>query len=380
MSRSSRIEHVESIVAGNAHFVRIRTEAGLEGVGQSACWAYPNAVDAIVAALVPTLRGQDAGRIEHIWQSLYRIGPFRGSVLGGAISAIDIALWDIKGRSLGVPIWDLLGGNCRERIRLHLLILDDLEPGELATTARKAVDDGFTAIKFDPIPNDGGLLGLNALVNAVKERVSAAREAVGPEVDIIVELHRKLTPLQAMPVLAAIAPFQVLASEDPIQIDSIQSQAELSRRMPQPMANGERLNTIWEFKELLAQGGAQFVRPDLGLAGGISHVKKIAAIAESHHVAVMPHNFLGPVLTAASLHIDAAIPNFVTQEYPLTDETDWVHAVSGLPKRDGGFLPLPEGPGLGVELADLEALARVSSPGLPSGVALRADGSVAGSV
>lgn len=380
MTRAPIIESVQSLVLGNAHFVRVQTDTGLEGVGQSACWAYPQAVHGLVEAIAPNLVGQAALRTEHLWQFVYRTGPFRGSVLGGAVSAIDIALWDIKGQHYGAPIWDLLGGRCRDKIRLHLLILEDLPPEGLAEAVQAGVAKGFTAIKFDPIPARYGDSGQDALVRAIEARVEAARDAAGADVDLILELHRKLTPVQMLGIAPALARFNVLALEDPIQIDSIQSQADLVRRLPQAMAGGERLNTIWEFKELLTQGGPQFVRPDLGLAGGISHVKKIAALAEAHHASIMPHNFLGPVLTAAALHLDASVPNVATQEYTLSDETDWANAIIGLPKRDGGYMPLPEAPGLGVRILDEAAAAAVTTPTLLTEPPLRADGSIALSV
>lgn len=380
MTRAPKIESVESLLLGGVHIVRVRTDGGLVGIGQSACWAYPEAVHAVVQSLECHLIGQEPLRIEHHWQYLYRMGPFRGSILGGAISAIDIALWDIKGQHFGAPIWDLLGGRCRDRIRLHLLLLDDLTADGVAQAMRDAVAEGFTAVKFDPVPAGYADMTLEALVRAVEARVEAARDAVGGDADIILEFHRKLTPLQAYPVLQAVVRFNVLASEDPIQIDSIASQAEIARRLPQPMANGERLHTIWEFKELLAQGGPQFVRPDLGLAGGITHCKKIASLAEAHHVAVLSHNFLGPILTSASVHLDVAIPNFVAQEYTLFDEQAGAAGFDGLPVRQGGYLPVPDKPGLGITLKDTDAIAQtIGFPALRP-TPLRQDGSVAYSV
>ncbi len=376
MTRVTKIESVESLLLGGTHLVRIRTEDGLEGIGQSACWAYPQAVHALVETFEPHLVGQDAGRIEHLWQHLYRMGPFRGSILGAAVSAVDIALWDLKGKRYDAPVWDLLGGRCRDRIRLHLLLLEDFTPEGVAAAARDGLAQGFTAIKFDPVPAGYADLSLEALVRAVEARVEAARDAVGGEADLILEFHRKLTPLQAYPVLQAVARFNAMASEDPIQIDSIASQAEIAARLTQPIANGERLHTIWEFKELLAQGGAQFIRPDLGLAGGLTHVKKIAAIAEAHHAAVMTHNFLGPVLTAASVHLDTAIPNVVVQEYALIDEGPIAAGFDGVPVRDGGYLPIPDRPGLGLTLKDPDIVAK-ASPAPTLAVPLRADGSIA---
>ena len=218
----------------------------------------------------------------------------------------------------------------------------------------------------------------DALVVGVAERVAAVRETVKSDVDIILELHRKLTPLQALPVIEAVAQFHPLFVEDPVQIDSIMSQADIARRLSTPIANGERLHTIWEFRELLVYGGSQYVRPDVGLAGGLTHTRKIAAIAESFHSAVVTHNFLGPVLTAAAVHLDTAIPNFVVQEYARTDETDRWSGFEGVLQRQGGYLLPPEVPGLGIRLVDTT----VDGPLGPLGdrplhdIPLREDGSI----
>jgi galactonate dehydratase len=371
----TKIERVESLPIGGGYYVRITTDDGLVGVGQSAAWGYPAAVDQVVQSFAQYLIGQDPMRTEHHWQYLYRMAPFRGNVLGGAVSAVDIALWDIKGQRLQAPIWELLGGKCRDRVRLHLL-MGGGTPEEVHTRATAAAAEGFTAVKFDPLPAGFQDMTLDALVSGTVERVAAAREAVGRDVDIIAELHRKLTPLQALPVCQALVEFRPLFVEDPIQIDSIQSQADIAHRLTSPIANGERLSTIWEFRELLVAGGSQYVRPDVGLAGGLTHCKKIAAIAESFHAAVVTHNYLGPVLTAASVHLDVSIPNFVVQEYSKVDE-ERAAAFPGTLQRQGGYLPVPEAPGLGVKIDDAK-LAEFARPMLnPSSLLLRADGSVA---
>jgi galactonate dehydratase len=371
-----QIAEVEPLLVGGGLYVRIRTDDGRVGLGQSACWGYPGAVAEVIRTFAGYLVGQDPMRIEHHWQYLYRMGPFRGSVLSGAVSAVDIALWDLKGQKLQAPIWDLLGGRCRDKIRLHLL-MGGRTPEEIATNARSAAAEGFTAVKFDPLPGGFQDLTLEGLVTAAVDRVAAAREAVGKDVDLIVELHRKLTPLQAVPVAEALGPFRPLFIEDPVQIDSIQSQAEIARRITSAVANGERMHTIWEFRELLAYGGSQYVRPDVGLAGGLTHTKKIAAIAESFHAAVVTHNFLGPVLTAAAVHLDTSIPNFVVQEYSRRDESEFAAAFPGTLRRTGGYLEVPDRPGLGVTLDE----SRLDAPGRPmldpTHLPLRADGSVA---
>jgi galactonate dehydratase len=374
-----RIADVESLRIAGGHFVRIRTEDGTVGLGQSACWAYPDAVHDVIQVFATYLIGQDPLRIEHHWQHLYRMGPFRGSVLSGAVSAVDIALWDIKGQHLGVPIWQLLGGLCREKVRLHLL-MGGGTPEQVATHARAAVEDGFTAIKFDPVPPGYQDLTLAGLVSAVAARVAAAREAVKDDADIILEIHRKLTPLQARPVAEAVQQFHPLFFEDPIQIDSISSQAEVARRINLAIGQGERMHTIWEFRELLVQGGAQYVRPDVGLAGGLTHCKKIAAVAESFHSAVVTHNFLGPVLTAAAVHLDIAIPNFLVQEYSKVDEGPQSGIFVGTLPRQGGYLPAPTAPGLGIRLDDERVAALPAHERAPLPVPRRADGSVAYSV
>ena len=380
-----KIESVESLLIGGAHFVRIRTHDGREGLGQSAAWGYPEASDQVVRCFEPYLVGTDAMRIEHHWHALWRMAPFRGSIVSGAVSAVDIALWDLKGQRLGVPIWELLGGRARDRIRLHLL-MGGGSPDDIAANARKAVAEGFTALKFDPLPDGYQDMALGRLAATARDAVAAARETVGLDVDLIVELHRKLTPLQARAVGDVLADLAPLFIEDPIQIDSVASQAELAHQLPVALANGERMHSVWEFREMLVAGGCQYVRPDLGLAGGISECRKIAAVAESFHAAVVTHNFLGPVLTAAAVHLDTSIPNFVVQEYTTKDESADVASVfDGVPARQGGYLPIPEAPGLGIRLKeglDIAAAPRLA-PGerARSGATLvRSDGSVARAV
>ena len=376
-----KIEQVESVRIGTQYLVRIRTDSGLTGLGQTACWGYTEAVESIVKRFEGYLVGQDPLRIEHHWQANNRAAPFRGAALSGAISAVDIALWDIKGKHYGAPVWDLLGGRCRDRIRLHLLMSHGDTPDSVAASARAAAEDGYTAIKFDPLPDGYQDMTLAGQITAARDLSAAAREAVGDELDIILEIHRKLTPMNAIALAEALVDIRPLFYEDPIQIDSIMSQGEIAKRISIPVANGERIHSIWEFRELLTHGGPQYVRPDVGLAGGITHCKKIAAIAESFHCALVTHNFLGPVLTAASVHLDTSIPNFVTQEYHEQDEAPENAVYRTALRREGGYIPVPEAPGLGVELdEDLLAQATAETLDLSQGPLLRNDGSVAASV
>ncbi len=371
-----KIDKIESFFIRNGYVIRIHTDTGISGVGQTACWGYPEAVDSIINTFKKHLIGQNPLRIEHHWQYLYRMGPFRGTALSGAISAVDIALWDIKGKHLGVPIWELLGGNCRDKIRLHLLGGGGT-PETMFEAAKAAVEEGFTALKFDPLVGGFQDMGVDRLVKTARDLVAAAREGGGPDLDLIVEVHRKLTPMNSIVLEAALAPFNLYFIEDPIQIDTITTQAELAKRMTTPLAIGERNVSIWEFREMLEAGGPQYVRPDLGLAGGITHCKKIAALAEAYHSAVVTHNFLGPLITAASLHLDASIPNFITQEYTKRDESEDFAVYKVAYQREGGYIPIPEVPGLGIELDDNLIEQNPYQPMNTGSTPLREDGSVA---
>ena len=371
-----KIDKIESFFIGNGYVIRMHTDTGISGVGQTACWGYPEAVDSIVDTFRKYLIGQNPLRIEHHWQYLYRMGPFRGTALSGAISAVDIALWDIKGKHFGVPIWELLGGNCRDKIRLHLLG-GGSTPETMYAAAKAAVEEGFTALKFDPLVGGFQDMTVDRLVKTARDIVAAAREGGGPDLDLIVEVHRKLTPMNSIVLEAALAPFNLYFIEDPIQIDTIATQAELAKRMTTPLAVGERNVSIWEFRELLEAGGPQYVRPDLGLAGGITHCKKIAALAEAYHSAVVTHNFLGPLITAASLHLDTSIPNFITQEYTKADESEQFAVYKVAYQREGGYIPIPEAPGLGIELDDSLIEETPYQPMNTGTTPLREDGSVA---
>ena len=383
-----KIERVESILAGKSQIVRVITDTGLIGVGQSACWGYLEATDAVVKKFADYLVGKDPLDIEHHWQYMYRMGPFRGSVVSGAVSAVDIALWDIKGKVMEAPVWQLLGGKVRDKIRLHLL-MGGIRPGAadqgttpegLRLNSRDAAEEGYTAIKTDPLPDGFQSMTLSRLIHDTRENVAAMREGAGLDVDIILEIHRKLTPMNAIALAEQLIEFNPLFYEDPVQIDSIKSQGEIAQRTTLPVANGERMHSIWEFRELFEAGGSQYVRPDLGLGGGITSVKKIAAIAESYHSALVTHNFLGPVLTAAACNIDTSIPNFLTQEYSMEDEQSFNAIFNSSWKRDGGFIPVPEIPGIGI---DLEAESLKSQPYVPRDlqvIPMRTDGSVGYSV
>ena len=384
IARNLKIESIEVLgvgceLTGEHTFVRITTECGITGLGQSAGWGYPKGVAGVLQELAPLLVGADPFRIEHLWHLAYRARPFRGNILSAAVSAIDLALWDIKGKAVELPVWELLGGRTRDRVRLHVLVGGGT-PDEIVSSVNWAVEEGFTAVKFDPLVHGYEDLSMAQLVSSACAMAAAAREAGGDEVDLIFELHRKLDPGSAIVVCNALAAFRPLFIEDPIQIDSIETQAELAKQIASPIAMGERLSSIWEFSELLSHRVPILVRPDVGLAGGLSGCRKIAAIAEAHHCGVAPHNFLGPAHTAPTLHLCTAIPNLVTMEYlPLDeDKTSSSAAYDTTVVRNGGYCEVPDAPGLGIRLVDDYALVApvIERPFSNEGL-LRADGSVA---
>ena len=223
-----KIESVESILFGGAHFVRLTCDNGIQGIGQSGCWAYPEAVHAVVGTFERYLHGNDPTRTEHYGQYFHRLGSFRGAAVSAAISAIDIALWDIKGKYLDVPIWQLLGGRYRNEIRLYVIVHGNTAE-ELASRAQSAVADGFTAVKMDPLCPGYQDLPAALLTKTVVDCVAAVRETIGYETDLMCEFHRKLTPMQFVPIADELAKFRLAFLEDGVQTDSIASQAALAQ-------------------------------------------------------------------------------------------------------------------------------------------------------
>ena len=384
VGRKMRIASVEVLsvgfeLTGAQTFVRLTTESGISGLGQSGAWGYPQGVASVLDELRPVLLGADPFRIEHHWHRLYRARPFRGNLIAAAVSAIDLALWDIKGKAVELPVWELLGGRTRDRVRLHALV-GGKTPDEIVSSVNWAVEEGFTAVKFDPLVHGYEDLSVGRLVSSACAMAAAAREAGGEELDLIFELHRKLDPAKAIVVCNALAQFHPLFIEDPIQIDSIDVQADIGKRITAPLAMGERLSSIWEFSELLSRNVAIVVRPDVGLAGGLSGCRKIAAIAEARHCGVAPHNFLGPGLTAPTLQLCTTIPNLVTMEYLPSDEdpSSSAAAFATTVVRHGGYCEVPDQPGLGVSLVeDYATVAPVVDLPISTEGQLRADGSIA---
>jgi galactonate dehydratase len=271
-------------------------------------------------------------------------------VVQGALSAIDIALWDIKGKRLGVPIHDLLGGSTRDRVRCYMHVAGDTID-DLAADARAKVDAGFTAVRFDPFGRDFPRYhSYSKWADEAVRAVAAVRDAVGPDVDICVEIHRQMSPAESIWLGRRLEQFSPFFYEDPMLPDSPAIMSDVQEQCNIPIATGERFTTIFEYQQLLETKATSYVRPDVCLCGGLSGCKKVAGMAEAHHIKVIPHNPLSPVSTAACVQLDASIPNFALQEY--TGEAEPPKSdllVEPLELKDG-YLTVPEGPGLGIEL------------------------------
>ncbi|MBM4418236.1 MAG: galactonate dehydratase [Chloroflexi bacterium] len=352
-----KITRVETVPVDRYLFVQVHTDSGLLGLGESGTWGYLEASEKVVEKFAQYLVGEDPLRIEHHWNYLYRSSHFRGAAIMGALSAVDIALWDIAGKHFGVPVYQLLGGKTRDRCRVYYHVFGSTRDALVAGCV-DAKRNGFTAVGhltpfLDEDRNVPFFKTHAAKIGDAIETVRLYREAVGNDVDLCIEIHRQLTPAEAVVLARGIEPFHPYFYEDPILPDNFDAMGLVAQHISIPIATGERLHTIYEFEMLLRRGAVQYVRPDVCMCGGITGAKKIAALAEAHHVGVVPHNPLSPVSTAACVQIAACIPNFALQEYPIGEhEPPKSEIVRYALEHDGeGFLRVPTRPGIGVELA-----------------------------
>ncbi len=366
-----KIEAIETHIIQEWLVVRVHTDNGLSGIGEATFWAHPSATADVVDKFSKYLVGKDPLKRGYHWLYLYRSASFRGASICAALSAIDVALWDIAGKHYGAPVHTLLGGKHRDRIRmLAICAADTVEHAVASTTA--AAREGHTAVKITPFPLDFARLSHARLIKEAVDRTAAVREAVGPDVDIGLEIHRNLTPGVAIALAKKLEPFDILFYEDPVQPDSIDSMAEVASKVTVPIATGERHLSIYEFKEFLQRRAANDLKLDVGLQGGFSQCIKAAGMAEAYHATVSPHNARGPVLLAAHVQLCAAIPNFLVLEYRSDPKDDMVTS----PLRvENGYIKVPDTPGIGVEFNE-EAPAKY--PFIPKDIstATRADGSV----
>jgi len=323
-------------------FLKVHTDAGLTGWGEPIVEGRALTCAAAIQELASYLVGKDPRDVTHHWQAMYRHAFYRGgSVLTSALSGVDQALWDIKGKALGVPVYELLGGPTRSRVRVYAHVKNDPE----MLIQRKA--EGFTAFKTTVLNSTrSGVIASRTFIREAEENFAALREAGGDDVDIGIDFHGAISPQNAKLLIKALEPYQPMFIEEPIPCQNVELMAEIARQTHLPIATGERIFTKWGFRDLLEKGAASILQPDLCHAGGITEVRLIAGMAESYYAAIAPHNPLGPISLAAGIQLAASIPNFLCQEQ--------VSLGRGYLKQpfvvQDGHVALPAGPGLGIEV------------------------------
>jgi len=297
-------------------FLKVATDEGIVGWGEPIVEGRADSVIAAVKEVAGYLIGHDPSRIEDLFQVLHRGGFYRGGpVLTSALSGIEQALWDIKGRALGVPVFELLGGRARDRIRVYNWIGGD-RPGDLAAGVTQQLANGFTAVKMNAT-EELHYLDDHRKIDAAVARMAAAREAGGPGFDIAVDFHGRVHRAMAKTLVKELEPYRPFFVEEPVPPENFEALREIARHTVTPIAVGERLFTRWGFRDVITQGVVDIIQPDLSHAGGIWEVRKIAAMAEAYDIAVAPHCPLGPIAFAASVQLGACTPNVVIQEQSL---------------------------------------------------------------
>lgn len=336
-------------------FLKIETDEGIDGWGEPVLEGRAHTVAAMVDELSDYLIGKDPRQIEDHWTVMYRAGFYRGGGIHmSALAGIDQALWDIKGKALGVSVSDLLGGQVRDRIRVYSWIGGD-RPADTAAAAQAAVARGFTAVKMNGT-EELQFIDSHDKVERCLANVAAVREAVGPNVGIGVDFHGRVHKPMAKVLLRELAPYKLMFVEEPVLSEHHEALKELAHVATMPIALGERLYSRWDFKRILSEGYVDIVQPDPSHAGGITETRKIAAMAEAYDVALALHCPLGPIALAANLQIDAGCYNAFIQEQSLgihynqaNDLLDYVNNREVFAYEDG-MVKIPTGPGLGIEV------------------------------
>lgn len=349
-------------------FVKVETEDGLYGWGEASLAGPIEAVEHAIHELGQILIGRDPGGVERHWQAMYHAWRWRGgAVQSTAQSALDIALWDLEGKRLGVPVYRLLGGPFADRFRVYASHwLPEVDTPEAAYEgAREAVRRGFTAFKWNPFKNPGFRGQEGAAISREAALMEAARDGAGPSVDIFCDLGERLSPRTALAAAHAFQPFRPGFFEEPIPYENAKAMIALKQQMPLPIATGEHLMNRWEFRELVEGMGADILQPDLCHGGGITEVKRVATLAESHFLTIAPHNSGGPIATLASLHLVASIPNFYILEQMEAERALRDSICTDPLQLDNGHYLLPTKPGLGTDL-DFTAIAEATGRPVPS--------------
>ncbi len=336
-------------------FLKIMTDEGIDGWGEPVVEGQADTVRAAVEEMREYLIGKNPEHIQDIWQTLYRARFYRGGpIIMSAIAGVDQALWDIKGKRYGLPIYQMLGGAVRERIQVYSWIGGD-HPVDVVLAARERAAAGFRAVKMNATPQIQYVDNFAAIDSCVT-RVAAVREAMGRDFGIAVDFHGRVHKPMAKALAKALEPYHLLFIEEPVLPENNEALREIAKHTSTPIATGERMYSRWDFKQLLQDGYVDIIQPDLSHAGGITEVYKIAAMAEAYDVAVAPHCPLGPIALAACLQLDTCTPNAFIQEQSLgihynvdNDLLDYVNDPQVFRYQEG-YVPLLTAPGLGISV------------------------------
>jgi galactonate dehydratase len=352
-------------------FVKVETDQpGLIGWGEASLEWNTRAVVGAVEDLAELVVGEDPRQTEHLWQVMYRQHFFKGgAVTMSAISGIDQALHDIKAKELGVPLYQLLGGAVRDRVRTydHLgggdidAVYNEATVEKFAERARVSVESGFSALKVLAVPRTRMLEGAAAIRDATM-LMGAVRSAVGEDIDVMVDLHGRTTPAMAIQYGRALLDYRPWFLEEPCQPENVDAMVEVARALPIPIATGERLVTRYEFREVLEKRACAVIQPDVCHCGGISEIKRIASMAETYYVSIAPHNPLGPIATMVNIHFAFSTPNFLIQEVMRLDVPWRYDVVDSELALDAGHVLRPTRPGIGIEVNEKEAAKHPYAP------------------
>jgi len=342
----------------NFLFVVVDTDEGIYGVGEAGITGREKAVIGAIENFREILIGEDPFRTEHIWQFLFRGGFFPAQrILSSALSAIDIALWDIKGKATGLPIYDLLGGKVRDKIicyphnRGHAM---EIEP--LVESCLETKEEGWKFVRWG-LPQDGNRLEPREAVRASIAQFQAVREAVGDEIELCFDVHTRLDLPDALWLCREVEQYQPYFIEDPLRCENPDSFKTLRPRTHVPLAAGEQFSSKWEFRQLIEEEWIDYARIDLCIVGGLTEAKKIAGWCETHYIKLALHNPLGPISSTACMHLNMCTPNFGVQEQPSRPGTFLTDVVTGQPEFEDGYILPSDRPGLGIEF-DREAAAK----------------------
>lgn len=376
-----QVSHFELFeVPPRSLLLKIETKDGLVGWGEPVLEGRAQTVASAVNKLMKTyIMGEDPFEIERHWQKMYRSGFYRGGpILMSALSGIDHALWDIKAKSLGVPVYELLGGKARDRIRLYAHISGS-NPEELAKSARERVNEGFTAIKGGPGNIDWEHLDTPAVLNRARDTVSMIREAVGDEIDFMLDFHGKPSRAMAKRLVVALEEFDPMFYEELVVPEKNNVLPMLSNHTTIPIATGERMYDRWDFRSILENGAVDVIQPDVSHAGGITELRKISNMADAYDVAVAPHSPLSSVALAACVQVDACTPNAIIQEQIVHEERvpNYLTDMSVFEYDDGGYIDVPDAPGLGIDIDEDYVREMSTEDAWDAPVVTRKDGSIA---